>query len=449
MRRAANKKDSLYIQLLKLLVLSAAAAGLIFMCLSYAGDYVIGRYCYRPDYIEKRNLEYVEKLQRYIDEHKLHSRDADLLYEWVKDQYVMSIRIYKDGIQVFDTEYPEQEVWEENISINEYGWETYYTVLFTDGEAKVSMQGSYAYQFYNYAMIAELILSFLLFLLFVLLGIRTKMNYIRTLSKEIEILEGGSLDYKITVKGKDELAALAESLDQMRISFLNLILSEAKIVQENQKTVTEMSHDLRTPVTSILLYTEILKKGKYSGEEQLREYVEKIEGKARRMKQLTDHLFEYSLVTGETEIPLEEAESFSVLFYDLFSETCSYLEQREFQIELEVEWRECLLKINMDYVTRIMDNLTSNIIKYADPAKPIVLRSVYREGMAGFSIQNKTASMSRKVESTGVGIMSIHSMMKKMNGVCRVRQPSQYQSLFEIEILFPVCGEEAGKEKIC
>lgn len=449
MRRAANKKDSLYIQLLKLLVLSAATAGLIFICLSYAGDYVISQYCYRPDYIKKRNLEYVEKLQRYIDEYKLHSRDSDQLYEWVKGQYVMSIRIYKDGIQVFDTEYPEQEVWEENISINEYGWETYYTVHFADGEAKVSMQGSYAYQFYNYAMIAELILSFLLFLMFVLFGIRAKMNYIRTLSDEIEILEGGSLDYKITVKGKDELAALAESLDQMRISFLNLILSEAKIVQENQKTVTEMSHDLRTPVTSILLYTEILKKGKYSGEEQLKEYIEKIEGKARRMKQLTDHLFEYSLVTGETEIPLEEAESFSVLFYDLFSETCSYLEQREFQIELEVEWRECLLKINMDYVTRIMDNLTSNIIKYADPAKPIVLRSVYREGMAGFSILNKTAAVSRKVESTGVGIMSIHSMMKKMNGVCRVWQLCQSESSFEIEILFPVCGEEVEKEKIC
>lgn len=154
-------------------------------------------------------------------------------------------------------------------------------------------------------------------------------------------------------------------------------------------------------------------------------------------------------MTGETEIPLEEAGSFSVLFYDLFSETCSYLEQRDFQIELEVEWRECLLKINMDYVTRIMDNLTSNIIKYADPAEPIVLRSVYREGMAGFSIQNKTASMSRKVESTGVGIVSIHSMMKKMNGVCRVWQPSQSQSLFEIEILFPVCGKGVEKEKIC
>lgn len=450
--RETNRKDSLYLKLLRLLVLSAAAAGLVFICLNYAGVYIIDRHCYQPEYIEKKNREHIEKLQNYIDGYQLHSRDADRLYEWVKDQYVTSIRVYKDGIQVFDAEYPEQEVWEENIGISEYGWETYYTVHFADGEAKVHIQGWYAYQFYNYALTAELTLAFLLFLLFVLLGIRTKMDYIRVLSSEIAILEGGSLDKKITVKGKDELAALAESLDRMRLSFRNLIRSETKIAQENRKTVTEMSHDLRTPVTSILLYTEILKKGKYSGEGQMKEYIEKIDRKARRMKQLTDNLFAYSLVTGENEIPLEAPESFSVLFYDLFSETCSYLEQRGFLIEAEAEWEECLLRVNTDYVTRVMDNLTSNIVKYADPAKPVFLRTVYRDGMAGFSIQNDTAQADGPVESTGVGMSSVRSMMKKMNGTCKVwqfhktGQPcgfGQCGASFKVEILFPVCGGEA------
>ena len=94
-----------------------------------------------------------------------------------------------------------------------------------------------------------------------------------------------------------------------------------------------MSHDLRTPVTSIMLYTEILKTGKGQTEEQKREYIEKIDKKSRRMKQLIDHLFEYSLVTGETEIQLEDPETYEVLFYDLFSETCSYLEQSGFRVE--------------------------------------------------------------------------------------------------------------------
>lgn len=433
--RAVNKRDSIYIQLLNLLVGSAAAAFLIFLGLSYAGDFAIEKYCYHPDYIKKNDERYVEKLQNYIDENQLSARDTKALYSWVKRQKVISIRIYRDGLQVFDTEYPEQELWDEDIAMREYEWENYYPVTFSDGGAGVGISGMYAYQFYNYALTAELAVCFLLFLAFVILGIRTKMRDILTLSREIEILEGGSLDYEITVKGKDELGALAQGLESMRISFRSMIEREAEIVQENQKVVTEMSHDLRTPVTSILLYTEILKKGKYSGEEQMKDYVERIDRQACKMKQLTDHLFEYSLAAGETEIELEAPESFEVLFYDLLSETCSYLQQRGFQAECEVEWTGCSTRVHMDYVTRVMDNITSNIIKYADIHKPVAIRMAGGENMAGFSFENGVNPTEQKVKSTCVGIQSVKNMMAKMGGVCRVRQDWQQ---FAIEVLFPL-----------
>lgn len=147
----------------------------------------------------------------------------------------------------------------------------------------------------------------------------------------------------------------------MRISFRNLIRQEAEMTQENQRIVTEMSHDLRTPVTSIMLYTEILKQGKYKSKEQLFAYLNKIEQKAKRMKQLTDHLFEYSIIAGEREIELEELEQYEVLFYDLFSDTCSYLEQQGFRVIFQVKWIDGLLRISTDYIMRILDNVTSNI----------------------------------------------------------------------------------------
>lgn len=165
-------------------------------------------------------------------------------------------------------------------------------------------------------MMMEELITFVFFIMLVLLGIRRKMKYIRKLGDEVEILEGGSLDYEITVKGKDELARLAESVESMRKAFNRMITQETEMIHENQRIVTEMSHDLRTPVTSIMLYTEILKKGKYKDEKQLLEYIEKIDRKAHAMKQLTENLFEYSLVTGENEIELEKAEQYEVIFYD-------------------------------------------------------------------------------------------------------------------------------------
>lgn len=435
MARTTNKKDSIYFQLLRLLVISAFAAVLVFFILNQAGDHLIENFYYNSDYGDRKDESYIGKLQQYIEQNSLSSRDADALKSWVQRQQIVSIRVYKDGMQVFDSEYPDQELWEEEIEANDYGWEVYYTVSFADGDAKVSITGMYAYQFYNYAMIAELVLSFVLFLVLVLFGIRSKMAYILKLSDEVEILEGGSLDYKITVKGRDELAALAEGLDSMRLSFQELIRQEAEMVQENQKIVTEMSHDLRTPVTSIMLYTEILKKGSYKSEGQWKEYVEKIDRKARRMKQLTDHLFEYSLAAGEEEVQLEEPETCETLFYDLFSETCSYLEQQGFEVSFRVEWPQSRIRISTDHVMRIMDNLTSNIMKYADPSMPVIVSAVEEESMVGFLFENKVKKPEDETESNGIGIQSVKNMMLKMRGKCMTVQEGER---FQILILFPI-----------
>ena len=442
MARTTSKKDSIYFQLLRLLVISAFAAVFVFFVLNRTVDRLIESFYYNSDYEDRKNESYIGKLQQYIDQNELSSRDADALKSWVQKQQIVSIRVNKDGMQVFDSVYPDQELWEEDIEANDYGWEVYYTVSFADGEAKVSITGMYAYQFYNYAMLAELVLSFILFLLLVLFGIRSKMAYILKLSDEVEILEGGSLDYKITVKGKDELAALAEGLESMRLSFQELIRQEARMVQENQKIVTEMSHDLRTPVTSIMLYTEILKKGSYKGEGQWKEYVEKIDRKARRMKQLTDHLFEYSLTAEEEEVQLEEPETCETLFYDLFSETCSYLEQQGFEVSFQVEWPQSRLRISTDYVMRIMDNLTSNIMKYADTSMPVAVSAVEEGSMVGFLFENKVKKPEEETESNGIGIQSVKNMMAKMRGKCMTEQEGER---FRVLLLFP--GQTGGTKR--
>lgn len=91
----------------------------------------------------------------------------------------------------------------------------------------------------------------------------------------------------------------------MRIAFQSLLNQEMEMMKENQRIVTEMSHDIRTPVTAIMLYSEILQKEQYKTEEQRKEYVKKINKKAYRLKQLVDHLFEYALVAGDEEIELK------------------------------------------------------------------------------------------------------------------------------------------------
>lgn len=435
--RIMGKKNSIYIQLLRLLSVSAIISVIVFLSLNYAGEKALDRYYYNFDYEDKMNEKYVGKFQQYISEHDITSRDADKINHWMRKQKILSISIYKDGIQVFDSAYPNQELWEEEVAIADYEWEVYYSVTFADGEAILSIMGVYAYQLYNYAQIAELLISFALYLLLVLGGIRRKIEYIMLLKDEIEILEGGSLDYKITVMGKDELSALAEGLENMRLSIHGLIESEAQMAHHNQQIVTEMSHDLRTPITSMMLYTEILKKGNYKNEDQLTEYIEKIDKKARRMKQLIDHLFEYSLVAKEENIRLEEPETFEELFYDLFSEICSYLEQKGFHVIFQVKWMKGKAQVSTNYVMRVMDNITSNIVKYAELTSPVIISSVYEGSMAGFLFENKVLPEKDKTDSSGIGMQSVQSMMEKMNGACIIEQEGQK---FRVKILLPFQG---------
>lgn len=418
--QGVTKRNSLYFQLMILLVISGAVALAVFYGLSRAGENAVYYYYNHSNYSAKREKNYVAELQSYVSSNELKSTDAEELSQWVTEKAVIiSLWLYKDNVLIYDSDYPDNADYSsEPAWLDGTSGSRFYTVEFADGEVEAGISGVFDYQLYNYASFGEIIIAFSVFILMVLMGIRKKMEYIRKLSKEIQILEGGNLEYKITVTGKDELAALAGGLDCMRESFRNQTIQEAEIVRENQKIVTQMSHDIRTPLTSIMLYTELLKKGTYKNEEQFQEYIEKIERKTRRMKLLADNLFEYSLVSSDQEIELEEAENEKMLFYDLFSETTSYLEQQGYQVDFLVKWNEIRLKVNTDYISRILDNVTSNIQKYADKSCPVTIGSVKNGNMEGFYFENRAAVLTDETESTGVGIQSIKNMMTKMGGRC-------------------------------
>ena len=434
--QGVTKRNSLYFQLMILLVISGAVALAVFYGLNTVGENVVYYYYNHSNYSAKREKNYVAELQNYVSSNELKSSDTDELSQWVTEKAVIiSLWLYKDNALIFDSDYPDNSTYSsEPAYLDENNGSRFYTIEFADGEVEAGISGVFDYQLYNYASFGEMLLAFSIFVLMVLIGIRKKMEYIRKLSKEIQILEGGNLEYKITVTGKDELAALAGGLNCMRESFRRQTIQEAEIVRENQKIVTQMSHDIRTPLTSIMLYTELLKKGTYKNEEQFREYIEKIERKTRRMKQLADNLFEYSLVSSDQEIELEEAENEKMLFYDLFSETTSYLEQQGYQVDFLVNWNEVRLKINTDYISRILDNVTSNIQKYADKSCPVTIGSVKNGNMDGFYFENRTAALTDETESTGVGIQSIKNMMAKMGGRCITGMEN---GVFRLTLYFP------------
>ena len=176
--------------------------------------------------------------------------------------------------------------------------------------------------------------------------------------------------------------------------------------------ITEMSHDLRTPLTTLLLYTEILQYHKYETPEQADNYLNKIDAKARQIKQLSDNLFEYALSRG-IRWPCWTRRHIFPLCLKSHSRNGGTLQQRGFACALELGEEDVLLSVSGQYVRRILDNITSNLVKYADPCSDILVRFVQEEDRAGLCFENRVLPVPASSESTKVGLPSIETMMER------------------------------------
>ena len=438
---------SLYFKLAGLLLAAVAVSGLFFVVINYAGEQMITKIFSDSSHIEKLSEAYIQDLQDYIDETKAASNDSEKLTEWVRKRKIVSIQVYKDEILTYDSNYPDAAVEDAEAEGAYYDWEYYYTAEFADGTADVFLYGFFSYPLYSYAMTAEILLAVILLVAIVILGIRKPVRYIGRLKAECEILGSGDLDYQVTVQGKDELSLLARGLDNMRMALRESNEKEAELTAANRRMITEMSHDLRTPLTSLLIYTEILGKKAAKDPRQAMEYVRKIEKKARQIKRLSDNIFEYALITEETKAELGEPQTLRELFYDPLSEMTAYLGERGYMVELRPDTgsgsERRQIRVNEEYINRIMDNIVSNIEKYADKSMPVRIETIYTEEYGGLAFRNGISCSTedrRKTEgSTNIGLHNVEKMMKKMNGYFRVKQT---ENIFEITLIFPWVKEK-------
>ena len=438
---------SLYFKLAGLLLAAVAVSGLFFVVINYAGEQMITKIFSDSSHIEKLSEAYIQDLQDYIDETKAASNDSEKLTEWVRKRKIVSIQVYKDEILTYDSNYPDAAVEDAEAEGAYYEWEYYYTAEFADGTADVFLYGFFSYPLYSYAMTAEILLAVILLVAIVILGIRKPVRYIGRLKAECEILGSGDLDYQVTVQGKDELSLLARGLDNMRMALRESNEKEAELTAANRRMITEMSHDLRPPLTSLLIYTEILGKKAAKDPRQAMEYVRKIEKKARQIKRLSDNIFEYALITEETKAELGDPQTLRELFYDPLSEMTAYLGERGYTVGLRPDTgsgsERRQIRVNEEYINRIMDNIVSNIEKYADKSMPVRIETIYTEEYGGLAFRNGISCSTedrRKTEgSTNIGLHNVEKMMKKMNGYFRVKQT---ENIFEITLIFPWVKEK-------
>ncbi|WP_204888967.1 HAMP domain-containing sensor histidine kinase [Pseudoflavonifractor phocaeensis] len=434
-----TRRHSLTTQFSALLCLAGLASAALFLTLQIGGGMLLNLYLDTSDfetrYIEKK----LRSLQDYVTQHHLSTQDTGALSGWLEKNPLVLVELYRANRLIYTSLAPE-ESGENREEAPYYDWVTYYSLSFSDGEVQAVLYTAESYQWFAGLMIVSLLLSALLFLLVFLLGSRRMVDYICRLSGQIQAMEGGDLDQPILVEGNNELSRLAQGLDAMRLSFREQRRRESALFRANQTMITQMSHDLRTPLTALQIYTDILRYRKFEDDRQAELYLSRIDAKVSQIKQLSEHIFQYSLISGEQPVRLEPPRPAREVFHDALSELTGYLEQQGFSCVPALCWPEAGIEVSTPYINRLLDNVGSNLLKYADPSSPVRV-GLRTEGEALLlTFCNAVRPDRARRDSSGVGLSNMEAMMSKMGGRLLVESTPEE---FRVTLAFPLADQGA------
>ena len=412
-------------KLLGCIILSGTVAIIVSHIFAVIGNYYIDNTFDSQEMNRSFQLKYMEELQQYVYENEITTSNISDLEKWADENVLVYFSVYLKKKMIFNSDYSysdnvelDENLEEEDTQVLDFDY--FYKLQLYDGTTvRVDM---FCYDFYNYGyyvLALSVVMGIIIFVIIFTRLVNRKLAYIKQLERELGILEGGNLEYPITIKGNDEIGSLARGIDQMRLSIMENNIKEQKALQANKNLVTAMSHDLRTPLTTLTGYLEILSMDKSNDKEKRRHYLDLSIQKTGEIRELSDELFEYFLVYEEEQrkIVVEPVPAYE-LVTDLIENQFLGLEEEGYRIKgdnkVGAEAGNCL--INTKYMRRVLNNILSNIGKYAENESTIRISCFVDNGELHIEISNVIGTDIDQHESTKIGLVTCERIMKLHNG---------------------------------
>ncbi|MGE7933916.1 sensor histidine kinase [Viridibacillus arvi] len=243
---------------------------------------------------------------------------------------------------------------------------------------------------YNLLSLSAVILSFIISLLVLISG---KIKYLQHITDSVQNIANGKLGHTIEIKGNDELSQLAKNINYMSKELESKFEHERKIESAKNELITNISHDLRTPLTSIIGYVDLLRKNEYKDEEQLYDYLEIIYSKSQNFSQLINELFEYTKLTSpDLKLKFTEVE-LGGLLEQIIGEYLPILEKEGLDIQKSITEKDILVSMDIEKMIRVYDNLLMNAIQYSVKPSLIKIHLQIVGIKAVFTISNQTENL--------------------------------------------------------
>ena len=236
-------------------------------------------------------------------------------------------------------------------------------------------------------------------ILYVILGIgiftvtflllqRKSLKYIGKIAMAVQNISEGDLNTEIEVLGDDEFSMIAANLNRMEADIRELMDKEREAERTKNELITNVAHDLRTPLTSIIGYLELLSKGVPLTREMQQKYIDIVYTKAKRLEKLIEDLFGFTKMNyGKISMNVGKVDIVKLLG-QLLEEFYPSFADKDLTYELTSNVPAQIISADGNLLARLFDNLINNAIKYGAEGKKVLVKVLAEEEIVTVSVTN-------------------------------------------------------------
>lgn len=297
--------------------------------------------------------------------------------------------------------------------------------------------------------------GFAFFVLFFFLLSRGSILYLEEISRALHEIARGNFGVTVRARSGDELGRLGANILQTAERLKQWMADQKEAERSKNELITSVSHDLRTPLTSVLGYLELIDKDESSDIALLRRNAAIAYHKAQQLKELIDDLFEYTRVShGALALRLAEID-LKALLAQLAEEFVPALQGAEMEYRLALPEADCRVMADGDLLVRVFQNLLSNAICYGRSGRfvdlemhrsgrwvvasvinygaPIAPRDIERIFERFYRIYRSDGARQDQAGNAGLGLAIAKSIVELHHGSIAVRS-SDERTVFEVRL---------------
>lgn len=289
-----------------------------------------------------------------------------------------------------------------------------------------------------------LALIIIVYLVSILWRVRTQLALIKY---ALEDIKNGNLNRRVLTRKSDITRQICYDINEIAINSQSQLIQQKQSEQAYKQLMTSLSHDVKTPLASLVGYLEAIETDIVVGEEK-DEYIHVAYNKAQHLKHFVENLFEWVKLDSREQIFHFELFDLNELSRNIIADWVPILEKCHFEYEIDIPETEYAMHIDVNAYTRILNNLLQNIIRHSDGDKVTLrifeneqqVKIVVEDNVKGISSDNLPhifermyqCDHSRSSKGNGLGLAIVKELINVHKGTITANSTINMGTIFTI-----------------